>query len=482
VDQLTGTVLEAVGVSGLGDIGVAEYTRGATGAASPALTKVDITKIATLPPGTNARALFPVISMDTNRTAYVTWVTRNPSGKTSRQDPKSWQIFYSYATAASGWKTWSTPKQVSAPPANTNVMPWITAGSKGRVAIVYYGTNDSTHDPSQADAHQAWNVYLANITKADSSSPHIQQISVTHHPMHYGTICLEGTGCIAVAGNRNLADFFQVETNPKTGALQVVYDDTSNDITQSIQNGASVPDSAADHKGAPVVTLAVQNGGIGMFGKPITGPPRTGMGLSDPAGDAMFDPIYGGAKTPSLDVRGLSEHRHGKKLIVKLKVADLGKISADTSSTGAMALDWVVRWSGLAKKGETSSNPIFYIAAESSGGSQTFYGGKAITVDLCSVSGCFPHAIDYPSPPLGGKAVSGKMVITKGSKPDYFLFTVPSKRFHARRRSIFQSFGAYSFASPRMSNQPPSNSEGEGDIFPVTVDGICCREAIVRRK
>ena len=34
------------------------------------------------------------------------------------------------------------------------------------------------------------------VTGANSAAPTIQQVQVTKHPMHYGTICLEGLGCI----------------------------------------------------------------------------------------------------------------------------------------------------------------------------------------------------------------------------------------------------------------------------------------------
>src|SRR5439155_25999781 len=117
----------------------------------------------------------------------------------------AWQVDYSDSTAASGWTSWSAPVKVSSPPASQNVMPWITAGTQGRVAIVWYGTGDTTHNPSTDDAHQSWDVFLASLTNADTSIPSITQVKVTRHPMHYGTICLEGTGFITVRGNRNLA-------------------------------------------------------------------------------------------------------------------------------------------------------------------------------------------------------------------------------------------------------------------------------------
>ncbi|MDQ3878682.1 MAG: hypothetical protein M3290_10100, partial [Actinomycetota bacterium] len=384
IDQATGTVLEAVGATGLSDIGVAKYERDPANKDEPALTKVSVTKIATLPSGDNARALFPVIAIDTNRTAYITWVTRseNPTDK----EPGAWQIFYSYAKASTDWTKWSAPMQVSRPPAVTNVMPWITAGAKGRVAIAWYGTSDGKDNPSTTNSHQAFDVFLADLTNADTSNPNEQQIKVTKHPMHYGTICLEGTLCAAQAGNRNLADFFQVQMVPKSGAIEIVYNDTSNDITQSIQNGASVPDSAADHKGAPQVNLVIQNRGIGLLGKPVTGPRTSGRSMRDKAKDAVWEPLYGSDKVPALDLRGIKVVRHRKKAWLKVKVTGLDDTQGALMTTGSQALDYVVRWSAPSGKGTDQIYPIYYAAAEATAAGTSFFAGTTQSVDPCSVS------------------------------------------------------------------------------------------------
>jgi hypothetical protein len=125
IDQKTGTVFEAISVDSLGDVGVAISTRDPSKPDDPALVNTKIVKIATLPPGTNTRALFPVIGFDKNRTLYIAWVTRGT--KTVSEDPKAWQIYYSYAKASSGWKDFSKPRKISTPPSNQAVMPWAVA-------------------------------------------------------------------------------------------------------------------------------------------------------------------------------------------------------------------------------------------------------------------------------------------------------------------------------------------------------------------
>src|SRR5205814_178239 len=45
-------------------------------------------------------------------------------------------------------------------------------------------------------------------------------------------------------------------------------------------------------------------------------------------------------------------------------------------------------------------NTIYYAATENIGANTpTFYAGKAQSIDLCSVSACFPHVIVYPEQP-----------------------------------------------------------------------------------
>src|SRR3989442_486667 len=55
-------------------------------------------------------------------------------------------------------------------------------------------------------------------------------------------------------------------------------------------------------------------------------------------------------------------------------------------------------------------NIIYYGAMENTAlNKPIFYADKAQSVDLCSVSACFPHVITYPEPGLGGIAESGSI-------------------------------------------------------------------------
>ncbi len=475
VDQQTGDVLEAAGLTGLSDIGLILYSRDPGNPGDPALTKSQTIPIATLPAETDARGLFPVIAMDSARNAYVTWVTR-ASGHSASEDPDYWQIWYSHASAATGWTQWSTPLKISSGPAAANVMPWITAGAAGRIAIVYYGTADATDDPSQTDAHQPWFVYANVITGADTSAPSLHQIQVTRHPNHYGTICLEGTGCIAVQGNRNMADFFQDGVDPATGALEIVYNDTSN---QLLQADAPPPVQTLDHPGAPAVMLVKQNRGISMFGTKVTGPPATGTAMKDPSGDALFDPVYGPDNVPELDIRVVRVRSSGANVVIDLGTSSLADLGHALTATGAGAVDFVVRWIGQSVDDPVQGleNPIYYAAVEAlPGGVTQAFAGTATSIDLCSVSACDPHVVDYGGPGNGGTAVSA--TLKHGPGFDYWEIVVPRTLVgNPADGSLLESLSAFTFARKQSASIQIPNADAEAGITPVQVDGVCCVEA-----
>src|SRR5437588_8576594 len=131
------------------------------------------------------------------------------------------------------------------------------------------------------------------------AKPSTTLVKVTPHPMHYDSICLQGTGCISSQGNRNLADFFVV-TIDRSGATEIVYDDTSNGLIQ--QGFAPANEQLVDHAGAGVVTVARQASGPGLYGTAVSGSSNAPVtGLTDPSGDALY-PVIGGANVPGMDV------------------------------------------------------------------------------------------------------------------------------------------------------------------------------------
>src|SRR5207247_451560 len=274
---------------------------------------------------TSPDTLFSVVSMDSARNLFVVWCLTSDAAHPSQR-----QVFVSAASAASGWESWTTPVQVSDGMTSTgdavNVFPWIKAGGPGRADAVWYGS-DKIVDPS-SHHNQSWNVFMSQVVFPTNSSgaitgaaPSTTLVKVTPHPMHYDSICLAGTGCIQSQGNRNLADFFVVSID-RSGAAEIVYDDTSNGLVQ------------------PGFTPGNQ------------------------------------------------------------QLVDLSHASGTSVAVAAPLLHYVTRWQ--------MGNTLYFAAMQDTAANQpTFYAGKTQSVDLCSVSACFPHVLTHPEPGLGGTQESG---------------------------------------------------------------------------
>ena len=160
----------------------------------------------------------------------------------------------------------------------TTVMPWVAAsGAPGRVAVAYYGTT-AKGDPDQGTFKAAWYVYVNQITDALSATPHVAQVRATTHPSHYDSICLNGLGCDIAMGDRSLVDYFTMEYNRGTKALNIVY-----------SNAGKKPDDAAGYVATPSVVTQVAGPSNG--GGTVSRPDRTALRTSspDPAGDALTD-------------------------------------------------------------------------------------------------------------------------------------------------------------------------------------------------
>ena len=495
VDQITGKVFEATDggnntlvlnigtpIDASGDLcfldDTATITIGGNLVSCPAADRTGLITVASGLAG-SPTLLFTVASMDKGRNLHITYaVSGSVSGTTS-----TYQVFTTVASAATGWTKWATPVQISQAPANVNVFPWMVAGGPGRSDSVWYGTSTFSDPSTLSTPPQAWNVYMSQaVWPVDSSGgvtlapPTTTMVRVTPHPMHYGTICLLGTGCITVQGDRNLADFFTV-TLDHNGAAQVEYDDTSNGL---IQPGFTPASGLADHPGAPVVTIAQQNSGPGLLGTSVSGlanePKASTSGMSDRSGDALY-PVIGGANQPAFDFTAnrvaLSA---GGVLTVTMKVADVSPstIAADARNvTGTAFLQYVTRWQ--------MGNTIYYAMAETTPGSPSqfqFYAGKAQSIDLCSVSACDPHVIEYPeAPATGANSETGSVSCpTTPSQKSPCTITVNVKAVDvggATQSSLLEEIGSYSFGSAHP-QAGVTNNMAELDELPLEIDGVCC--------
>jgi hypothetical protein len=491
IDQQTGKVFQAAafpnGCAGTENgkydldlnIGTPDSNRNLTFLDAPATPGggPDCTKLITIAKGLpgNPDTLFSVLSMDSARNLYVTYAVNTTTS------PAQDQVYVSASSAASGWKTWTAPVQVSDGSTSTgdavNLFPWIKAGGPGRADAVWYGS-DKAVDPS-SQSGQSWNVFMNQVVFPTDSTgaitgaaPTTSLVKVSPHPMHYNDVCLQGSGCITSQGNRNLADFFSV-TIDSSGAAEVIYNDTSNGLAQ--QGFTPSGNQTVDHAGAALVTIARQASGMGLFGAPVTGgsnAPAPSGGMSDPSGDAKY-PVIRGGNVPGADLLGttLSLSADEKTLTVTNKVVDLSNPSATAASiSGTQLLQYVTRWQ--------MGNSLYYAAmSTSSSGSPTFYAGKTQSVDLCSVSACDPHVLTYPESSFGGSAEGGKVSCPakpSASNPCTITINVAAGDVgNPTDASLLEETGTYAFAASHPQGAT-TNAQAQADNVPLQIDGTCC--------
>jgi hypothetical protein len=425
--------------------------------------------------------LFSVLSMDSGRNLFAVWaISDSTSGQTKAAQR---QVFVSAASASTGWTVWSPAIQVSdastATGDATNVFPWIKAGGPGRADAVWYGSDKQVNPSSHSN--QSWNAFMSQIVfPTDSkyhvltnSSPSTALVKVTPHPMHYDDICLSGSTCILSTGNRNLADFFEVNID-HNGAAEVVYDDTSNGLVQP-PNLCSA--QLVDHCGAGVISVARQNSGMGLFGKTVSGPTNAPVGgILDPAGDALY-PVIGGANQSGMDLLSaqLRLSSDGHYITAIMQVVDLANPASTLLSlkSGATNLQYVTRWQ--------MGNTIYYAAMENTALNQpNFYAGPAQSIDLCSVSACFPHVLTYPEP--GGGTFAGNQetgTITCPSSPSAGNPCTVAIKVKVGdvggpdANSMLEEVGSYTFAATLLEGAE-TNVTAQSDTVPLQIDGVCC--------
>ena len=304
------------------------------------------------------------------------------------------------------------------------------------------------------------------------AAPTNSLVKVTPHPMHYDDICLMGTGCIESQGNRNLADFFEI-TIDSTGAAEIVYDDTSNGL---IQPGFTPTSGLVDHSGAGVITIARQSSGLGLFGTAVSGPSNAPVAsLADPTTDALF-PVIGGTNIRGMDLLGTSMQlsADGSTLSVTARVIDLSNPAATALAiAGTSNLQYVTRWQ--------FGNTLYYAAMENTP-APSFYAGRVQSLDLCSVSACFPHVLTYPEPRFGGTAESESGTVTcpitpSASNPCSVTIAVAvsdvGMTAATAATSLLEEVGAYAMASSILEGAE-NNATAESDTVPLEIDGVCC--------
>ncbi len=251
----------------------------------------------------------------------------------------------------------SAPVQVDRDGVRTTLFAWLTAGgAPGRVAVTFVGT-ETDGNPNVGTFKASWDIYVNQSLNALDPTATFSQVKVTTHPFHYDSICINGLGCdLAVPpGDRSMADFISVDTNPVDGRIYVTWDRAN-----------KKPDEASGHVASPMV--ATQIAGPSLLGGTVTSRPQpVRTSSTDPPGDALSsystmtpavvppDPpttnepagdLLSVSIGPEIDLHtGIPVPNNG--ITVTINVADLRQTAlTDTMTrTGSQSLLWVLRFS-----------------------------------------------------------------------------------------------------------------------------------------
>ncbi|HMC72566.1 MAG TPA: hypothetical protein VKJ07_25660, partial [Mycobacteriales bacterium] len=106
-----------------------------------------------------------------------------------------------------------------------------------------------------------------------------------------------------------------------------------------------------------------------------------------------------------------------------------------------------------------------------------FYAGKESTIDLCSVSACFPHVLTYPEPGTGptftGRAETGSISCPSTGPCTLTIHVRTADVGGPTGKSLLESVGAYAMAAA-LQEGAEDNVTAQSDTVPLEIDGVCC--------
>src|SRR3954467_13093685 len=359
--------------------------------------------------------LFPSIAVDQSGVVYVAWA-EYPTNQKDPDHPNQpiGPGVVKLAVSTDGAKTWSGPFEVSPPELGNNVMPWMTAGSRGRIGIAWYGAQAAqekgNYGPDTLD-HGSWNVFYAASTKSVGAGPPSFAITqVTDHQTKFGNISTQGLGG---SPDRSLGDFMQVQSGVNGEAVISYVDDTSADRNPDYCQGCGETPAEA----AGPIMIARQTGGPSLFASKgnLPGGGDNFGSVTDPTGkgypDAFFSSNGTDTKaTPNLDVGKVEvSMADPKTLSVSMTTADpnLAKDLSTDSSLGGGVGQWIVRWAAppydAAHPGDGN---IFFVGLQAgSDGAPQFYTGTT-----CAIGTTHAKYFTFPTQKPAKGSISGATI------------------------------------------------------------------------
>ena len=265
--------------------------------------------------------------------------------------------------------TWSAPAAVAG--TGTNTLPWITAGSNGRVDVAWYHTNEASRPGTCASGtgtctlygagsltDAQWNVQMAQSLNANAANPVYATTDVSESYVKHGQVCTLGTGC-ASGGDHSLGNSLQVTIDGQGAALVSYVFDTSVDSSGGQNAG---PEVISRQISGPSLLAAVGSVSQG------NGPGRAMGSVTDPSGDAYYSANGSHlAAGRNLDLTGASlAEGPGNTLVAKIHVSQLSSLAVSQNLGGPDA-SWLIRWT-MVTPGVTGNGHIFYAGMDNNAG------------------------------------------------------------------------------------------------------------------
>ena len=374
------------------------------------------------------QVLFPTVAVDRAGVTYLTWT-----------DANDYRVYLSHSVGTNLNK-WTKPVVVEGGHVMTTVMPWIVAGSKGRIDIVFLGTANPKNPTLN---YGPWYPYLAQSLNATKAAPTFHQARMTDRPTHIDPVCLSGLGCTTntgPAGDRELGDFFRVVID-KFGRALVSFADGDNQLGQEVANGPLAAPSFGDFVRQSTGPSLIAS--VGKLRKVST--PANCVVVSNHHNPVPYDlPAVGkqGSDVAALNLRSscLTMLSNGNlRATLSLKKVDA---QAAISPPALANATYMVRW--------VYKNKVFFAAAEDNAQKWRFFSGQSAPV----TDGL---AIKYAYYPASGTA-TGKV---EGGQRNQITITVPRNQVGAppagARLSQVTGY-AITHASPTASTPPTASN------------------------
>jgi hypothetical protein len=123
-------------------------------------------------------------------------------------------------------------------------------------------------------------------------------------------------------------------------------------------------------------------------------------------------------------------------------------------------------------------NSVYYAAMENTATNHPiFYAGAQQTIDLCSVSACFPHVLTYPEPGTGptftGKTETGSITCPATGPCTVTISVNIADIGNPTAASLLEEVGGYAMAAA-IQEGAEDNASAQTDTIPLEIDGVCC--------